>query len=637
MKKIFFYILFSFILYAQDQDINQITGGGDISSQGVNNKNELDELKKEIRELKRQVEELKGKKSTENKKDTESPLDKILAGSKEKDQETQTQYSNFERDFFMQLHSPDFKKSLMERYQWQLLFWTHGNYSNNSDLRKLDNTNTTSVDLTDDRTYFIVGGIQFDNFFPVHPRVDLRFDIWRFGFWGGDQLGGRDANNDIKTTPIGANTVNFGQLYIDFHFKLNPTYHDKFSLRVGRQDFRLGGKIFRDFFQEDILDAIVLKYYDRKYGKLDLLLFDLFSNSADTRDVNFVRFISTDNTTVRNFNGNSATYRQGFIYKYYFIGDSNYIGTHADLRIFYFYSRFGGTNQPFGGADRTNNGTTGNFIDRDFSVMRGFRFNFGYSEYFRSSFTYAESFGIDRKTPTLDFQSRDVDNNGKGYGLETELAFFKRRFRMTPTLFYAQGGKYYADGTQYSHGFVSMKADQVGGLLVDLYWGVHPSAYTSGQGVADLPYNRDRKTGTLSKHLGIAIGILENLFLKLDVWRIHDTNQIALVTGSIPNPIQFYLNKDNGSTVYQDILISLYKDIYPNNQTNILAARRFGTPLGEEYNMGLDWSIYRGLKVWATVGIFKPMRYYSTAGLIQGTPQGNTPFTGFQMGTVLIF
>ncbi|MCX7997886.1 MAG: hypothetical protein N3A69_02900 [Leptospiraceae bacterium] len=66
MKKIFFYLLVSFVIYAQDQDINQVTGATDIpAAKGANNKNEIDELKKEIRELKRQLAELKGVKPKE--------------------------------------------------------------------------------------------------------------------------------------------------------------------------------------------------------------------------------------------------------------------------------------------------------------------------------------------------------------------------------------------------------------------------------------------------------------------------------------------------------------------------------------------------------------------------------------------
>jgi hypothetical protein len=200
MKKIIFLqLLFYLSLLAQDQDINQITGAGS-ETRGQEPRTELEQMRREIRELKRELQEIKGKKP-DSKKDSDSVLNKLLDKDIQKEEEESNgQYIGTNRDFFMQIQTPDFKKSLMERYQWQLLFWTHGNYSNNSDLRKLDNTNITSVDQTDDKVYFAVGGIQFDNFFPVHPRVDLRFDIWRFGFFGGDQLGGRDSNNDIKQT-----------------------------------------------------------------------------------------------------------------------------------------------------------------------------------------------------------------------------------------------------------------------------------------------------------------------------------------------------------------------------------------------------------------------------------------------------
>ncbi|MDX1960844.1 MAG: hypothetical protein SFU98_19890 [Leptospiraceae bacterium] len=654
MKLVLSLLLLVNAIIAQDQDINQITGTSGTApaktKEAEAQKLEMDELRKELKELKAEIRDIKNKnqnepekKEPEKKEETnpekkeDSTLDKVLDGVKKDNPENKNTYSGFSRDIFMTVQTPDFKKRIMDRYQWQVLFWTHGNYSNNSDLRKLDNTNLSSVDQTDDKTIFAAGGLQLDNYIPVHPRVDLRFDIWRFGFYGGDQLAGRDSNNDIKQTSSGANTLNFGQLYIDMHLKLNPTRNERLSLRVGRQDYRIGGKIFRDFHQEDILDAMVLKWYDKKFGRLDLLLIDLFSNSVDTRDVNFIRFLSSDNTTVKNLNGASATYRQGFIYRYPIFGESEFIGSHADIRVFYFYSKFSGSNQPFGGADRTNNGTSGNFADNDFSIMRGARFNFGYDKWFRSSFTYAESYGIDRKQPDQLVYNRDVGNGGKSYGAELEFAFWNRRIRITPTYFYADGGKYYANGVQHSHGFVSMKGDQVGGLLSDLYWGIHPSAYTSGQGIADLPYNRDRRSGTLSKHIGFAFGILENLFLKFDVWRLHDTSSISYLTASQPPPTQFWNNNDTGNTILQDLTIRSYSAYFPDNGTAINAARRFGSPLGEEYNAGIDWSIFRGFKIWATFGVFRPMRYYSTAGLVQGSPQGTTQFTAFQIGTSLIF
>jgi hypothetical protein len=662
---IFFFLVLN--IFSIDQDINQITGGNSEAPKDQSKQTGLSEMelmKKELDELKKEVKEIKNReakppnnpddkvesesketlkvdgevKDISEKKEDTSVLNKTLDGKKEEVmKENQITYTSFNRDLFMQLQTADFKKGIKDRYQWQITFWNHGNYSNNSDLRKLDNTNQTSVDNTDDKTRFVAGGLQFDNFFPIHPRLDLRFDVWRFGFWGGDQLAGRDSNNDVRQTTGGANTVNFGQLYIDAHLKLNPSRQEKLSLRVGRQDYRIGGKIFRDYYQDDILDAVVLKWYNKKLGRLDLLLIDVFSNAADTKDVNFIRFLSFENNQVKNFDGRSATTRHGFNYRLPIIGESEFVGTHLDIRVFSYLSSFSGTNQPLGGADRTNNGTSGNFIDRDFATMRGVRLNGGYSNWFRSSFTVADSSGVDRKLPTIYYENKDVGNSGKSFAIDLEFSAWNRRVRFMPTYFYADGGRYYADGTQYSHGFVSMKGDQVGGYLSDLNWGMHPSAYTSGQGIADLPYNRDRRSGTEKKHLGFAFGILENLFLKLDWWRLTDTSEIAYLNSSKPSLGRIFSNEDSSTTLQKDILINAYQYVYPSNQTVIKAARRFGTPIGEEYNIGLDWNVFRGFKVWTTFAVLRPMRYFTTQGLVQGSPEGSTPFVGFQLGTSLIF
>lgn len=604
-------------------------------------KEEIELLKKEMQSLKTEKESPKQTSSPSQEKPTGSPVNALFFGDSEMKPsavESEERYGGFSRELFMQVQSPDFKKGIAERYQWQLLFWTHGNYFNNGDLRKIDETNQTSIDRTDDRVQFIAGGIQFDSFFPVHPRLDFRFDIWRFGFWGQDQLAGRDANNDIRATTGGANTVNFGQLYFDWHFKLNPTRNDRVSLRVGRQDFRIGGRIHRDFYQDDILDAVVLKWHDPKWGKLDLLLVDVFSNGPDTKDVNFIRFLSFSSPTINNFDGKTTTLRHGFKYRYSVFGDSDHVGDHLEITPFYYIAHYSGTNQAYGGADRAFLGTSGNFIDNDFTVMRGARFNYGFRKWFRSSFTYAESYGIDRKVPSIYFEDRDVDTAGKSYHLELEFSAFRRRLRFQPSYFFADGGRYYADGNQYSHGFVSFKGDQVGGILSDLYWGVHPTAYTSHQGTVDQPYNQDRKTGTQFKHFGFYFGILENLFLKVDWWRIEDTNQLSpLVERKSPDVKYLLRNKKGMDTEIQSLLFSYAAQFYPDNSATIMAARRFGAPLGEEYNIGLDWNLFRGFKVWATWGVFIPMKYFATQGTVMNAPQGNARFVGFQLGTSLIF
>jgi hypothetical protein len=219
-----------------------------------------------------------------------------------------------------------------------------------------------------------------------------------------------------------------------------------------------------------------------------------------------------------------------------------------------------------------------------------------------------------------------------------EFSAFRRRLRFQPSYFFADGGRYFANGQQYSHGFVSFKGDQVGGILADLYWGVHPTAYTSHQGTVNELWRADRKTGTEFKHLGFYFGIMSNLFLKLDWWRMEDTNQFSFLQSRRRfNPSFLWRNNSSPNLDIYDLLFDRVAEFYPENAAVIQASRRAGAPLGEEYNVGLDWNVFRGFKVWATWGVLVPMRYFATQGLIQAAPQGNARFVGFQLGTSLIF
>ncbi len=534
---------------------------------------------------------------------------------------------------------PEAKKSLIKRIQWRLLFWTSMNYFNNADLRKLDNSNETSVDNTDDRTMFGVSGVELDAFFPIHPRLDFRVDVWRTGFWGHDQLGGRDTNNDLKLTRNGANTVNFGLMHLDIHLKKEPTRASRADIRFGRQYYTIGGRIDKDFLLDDILDAVVFRWYG-KFGRMDAIIIDVYNNATNTQNANFVQYISYDAEKVKHFNGDVNTARSGLLYRFPIIGDADLGGTHLEARAFAYVAKFGGVNVAGvsnGGADRTNNGTSGNFTDNDFSGMRGVKVNAGYRSWLRTALTVSQSYGIDRKKLSVTYLPQDVDNNGKAYMGEVELSFFNRRILLLGSYFYAQGGRYYADGSQFSHGFVGFKAAHAGGLLTDLYYGIHPTAYTSSSGIYDTPYDRDRKSGTEVKHVGVALGILRNFYLKFDWWRLVDTNRVVLYDTGSPGLGGIFNNKDRGNTISQNILLMVAAPIYPNQNTVMQAARRFGAPMGEEYDFGAEWEAIPNWKIWMTYGVFVPMRYYSTPGLVQGTPQGSTRFVGFQLGTKLIF
>lgn len=529
------------------------------------------------------------------------------------------------------------RERFLDRIQWRLTLWTSLNYFDNSDLRALNSRNETSIEETDDRLYFIYSGAEVGFFFPVNPHLDIRLDIFKAGLWGHDQLGGRDNNNDSRDTPSGSNTVNFGNLYFDIHIQKEPRRDSRLDLIVGRQPYELGGEIGREYLLDDTLDSVVLRWYGW-LGRLDILVLDVFASGSHTEDVNFVQYLSFDEEKVEGFDGDVNTYRQGLTYRLPIYGDADLGGSHFDARAFYYYSRFGGVND--GGADRTNDGTIPtNEADKDFSIMRGFRLNAGYKNWLRAAFTYAESFGIDRRqTNELLLPVNDVDNNGKSYGLDIEFNFFNNALIFTPTYFFADGGRYNIDGRQFGHGFVGFKGQHAGGILTNLNWGLHPSAYIDDDGIDDTPYERDRKSGTEIKHLGLKFGWPFKFYFLLDWWRLTDTSNIGVFGQAQRKPFAGILsNQDPHDPNIQAILLGLAGQVFPTQTAALGAARRFGAPLGEEINVGIEWHIMQNWKMWATVGAFYPMRYFSTVGLIQDAPQGTSRFVGFQMGMKLTF
>ncbi|MEQ9364602.1 MAG: hypothetical protein RIF32_10180, partial [Leptospirales bacterium] len=221
------------------------------------------------------------------------------------------------------------RERFIDRIQWRLTLWTSLNYFNNSDLRALNSRNETSIEETDDRLYFIYSGAEVGFFFPVNPHLDIRLDIWKVGFWGHDQLGGRDNNNDSRDSPAGSNTVNFGNLYFDIHIQKEPRRESRLDLIIGRQPYELGGEIYRDYLFDDQLDSVVLRWYGW-LGRLDLLLLDVFASGSDTADVNFVQYLSFDEEKVEGFDGDVNTYRQGLTYRLPIYGDADLGGSHFD-------------------------------------------------------------------------------------------------------------------------------------------------------------------------------------------------------------------------------------------------------------------------------------------------------------------
>ncbi|MCS6985399.1 MAG: hypothetical protein NZM25_09790 [Leptospiraceae bacterium] len=512
------------------------------------------------------------------------------------------------------------KDEILSKMEYQIGFISEGGLFDNADLRKLNESNQATIDLTDDRLSLAYSRFFLNLFFPLSETFFFRVDVFKNGFWGNDQLGGASTNNNSASTPIGADPFAFGELYLQS--VIWRTNWSDLMVRVGRQFFEIGG-VTNDYMLRDILDAITVHYADSRVGNFHLLLFDVFQMAGDaTLNVNYVRFFSHDNRRVQNFNGDVNTIRHGLVYESRNILRWRRESTSKDpalrARLYGFFARFGAVSQ--GGSDRTNLGATGNFADNDYTAMVGNRWNFtmpmplAFKNELRVYVDGAYSFGIDRRLPTAAGESQDIDTRGYagGGGVDFYIYDIRENFDVEVNLdgFWAKGPHYNRNGIQTSHGFVSFKGNYMGGLLLNRFWGVRPYAYVANNGIADFPHEYNKKSGAWFGHIGGAITFYDLVRLGLDYWLVGDTGKSELFA--------------SGDTSWV-------------TSTVLKAQERHGKLMGQEMNLSLNYFHSKYWTVYVIGAVFLPGAYYATPGIKPNSPYGHDTFWGFLIGSRLIF
>lgn len=512
------------------------------------------------------------------------------------------------------------KDSILSKMEYQIGFISEGGLFDNADLRKLNESNQATIDLTDDRISLAYSRFFLNMFFPLSDTFFFRVDVFKNGFWGNDQLGGASTNNNAASTPIGADPFAFGELYLQS--VLFSTKSSDLMIRIGRQFFEIGGAT-NDYMLRDILDAITLHYADSRAGSFHLLLFDVFQMAGDaTININYVRFFSHDNRRVQNFNGDVNTIRHGLVYESRNILKWSRETQPKDpvlrTRIYGFFARFGAVSQ--GGSDRTNLGATGNFADNDYVAMFGNRWNLNYPLPlpFRNELrVYADgafSFGVDRRLPTAAGESQDIDANGYagGGGVDFYMFDLAQSWDIELNLdgFWAKGPNFNQNGIQTSHGFVSFKGNYMGGLLLNRFWGVRPYAYVANNGIADFPHEYNKKSGAWFAHGGTGVTFQDLLRLGFDYWIVTDTGYSEL------------WQSGNTANVTSTVL---------------KAQQRHGKLMGQEFNLSLTYFHSKYWTVYLIGAMFLPGEYYATPGIKPNSPYGQDTFWGFLLGSRLIF
>jgi hypothetical protein len=184
------------------------------------------------------------------------------------------------------------------------------------------------------------------------------------------------------------------------------------------------------------------------------------------------------------------------------------------------------------------------------------------------------------------------EKQGKaGWGVDAELRYFE-----------AQGPAYDADGLQYSHGYVGMKARQVGGLVANRFLGWHPTAYVGSWGVEDTPQETDRKSGM----------------------RVISLDGSVAFPGPVSVSAGYWFMQDTGLSLVNQARVDDIEPPYGYSREEFRAQARLGKLLGHEVDLGVGIRLSKHLDLNFQGGVMLPGAYYQQViARVAGTALGS--------------
>jgi hypothetical protein len=449
------------------------------------------------------------------------------------------------------------------------LFETQWHEWNNLDFRKLDESSDQAILDSDDRNSLAFTGAALNIAYDADPQVRFVLGASHRGLWGMDQFGGSN---------IFGGWMYFNAAYVD----LKTSAGEKpVVFRVGRQFYQLGGLGGApDYMIADVLDMVRVDIPLGGIGTLTLIPANVMSMAQSSDGANFARFIGQSTTETFGFRGDRLTRRHGAVL------DLKELGP-AHVQAYGFWTDIGALGT---GSDITYDGLLGNFADND-EV-----YNFGA----RGEATFGPvtpfvgidaSAGIDRK----ELVARDVNTNGfaitGGLTVDTKDEETGDGLDATAYFFYALGPTYAEDGLLESHGYVGMKAQQVGGLIANRYMGWHPTAYVDLFGVDDSPHDLDRKSGTQ------VINVLANY-----------------ERGRYYGGVGWWMMSDTGYSRLDFGALDQITPPFGYSRQEFAAQVRHGRLLGHEVNVTLGAHAGPSIDIYASAGMFSPGRTCAAEG-----------------------
>jgi hypothetical protein len=477
------------------------------------------------------------------------------------------------------------------------LFETEYYEFSNLDFRPLDESSDQAILDSDDRGAFAFTGANLTLKYAVDDQVDFVIGAGHRGLWGDDQIGSVNSFGGFLYIP---------SLYADLRTGKDP--EKAISFQVGRQFFQIGGMGgARDYVLADVLDMVRVDAPIGKVGTLTLVPINVFSVASEYANVDFIGLLGQQNAETFEFRGATLTRRYGGM------ATLDELPGPVDATAYAFWSDVGARGT---GSDLSYDGQLGNIADNDFVWNYGLRLAAAFGPV-RPFAHFDGSYGLDRKEKV----AQDVDTNGFAYGggvrVDTREGGEPAGLTAEASFFDSFGGSYGKNGLQYSHGYVGMKGQQVGGTLFNRFLGLHPTAYLGRNGVSDSPHNQDRVAGTMFLHADVGYTLGSGFGLWAGYWFLMDRGLTQLNLANLDDltpPFgysrsEFAAQKRLGKALGHEVNLEArghfgdHVQLYLNGAAIVPGAfyatpidRVAGTALGS-LDPAMPWSVYGGTRV----------------------------------------
>ncbi len=464
------------------------------------------------------------------------------------------------------------------RVQLDAFLETQWHEYNNIDFRYLDESSDQAILDSDDRRGFAFSGIGLNVGYNIDDRTRLVAGLSHRGLWGNDQIGNIDRFGGW---------LYFNALYAEFRILQDAEHQPRF--RIGRQFFEIGGIPGPEFALLDILDMVRIDQPLPGVGTLVLVPIDVPSMSSARDRAYIVDFIGQSDIQTFNFRGDTMTRRHGAV----LVADE--LVEHLDVRAYGFYTDVGALGT---GSDISYGGLMGNFSDNDWVA------NFGARASYQAGpltpwVTLDGSVGIDRK----ELVANDVNTNGLAWQAGVDLKLGEDSGLRAQAWYHdVLGPIYQSDGMLYSHGYVGMKGQLVGGTLTSRYMGWRPSSYIGIFGVTHRAHDVNRRTATrvISGRLGYEFG---------PQWRVNAS---------------YWFLQDTGFTRLDMDKLQEIDPPYGYSREEFAAQRRLGEVLGQEVNLDIDFQANDHVGFRLNGAFLLPGPFYEeVVGRVAGTALGS--------------